>query len=149
PSASLDALAEALCRCGDRAEIDGVLAAFRSEPGPAPLAPLRGAIDACFGKESVEAIFAALAAERSLWAEEMLAALASKSPTSLKIAFRQLRLGRGLDFEAAMRLEFRLVQHFMAGGDFFEGVRAAVIDKDRRPRWRPAQLSEVSLETVE
>jgi Enoyl-CoA hydratase/isomerase len=56
-----------------------------------------------------------------------------------------LRLGRTLpDFETAMRLEFRLMQRFMAGGDFFEGVRALIIDKDQRPRWSPDRLEAVS-----
>ena len=48
-----------------------------------------------------------------------------------------------------MRLEYRLVQRFMAGGDFFEGVRAAVIDKDQRPRWSPDRLEAVSEAAVD
>jgi hypothetical protein len=76
--------------------------------------------------------------------------LRTKSPTSLKVTLKQLRLGRTLpDFEAAMRLEFRLVQHFMAGREFFEGVRAVVIDKDQRPRWSPARLEDVTDAQIE
>ncbi|HJS33031.1 MAG TPA: enoyl-CoA hydratase/isomerase family protein, partial [Alphaproteobacteria bacterium] len=66
-----------------------------------------------------------------------------KSPTSLRVTLRQLRMGVSLDFEDCMRLEYRLVQRFMAGGDFFEGVRSVVIDKDNAPRWNPARLEDV------
>ncbi len=62
---------------------------------------------------------------------------------------RQLRQARSLDFDSAMVIEYRLARHFMAGRDFFEGVRAAVIDKDRRPAWRPASLAEVDGDLVD
>jgi hypothetical protein len=61
------------------------------------------------------------------------------------VTLRQLRLGAEVaDFAAAMRMEFRMALHTVAADDFFEGVRAAVIDKDQAPRWRPAALAEVS-----
>ena len=60
-----------------------------------------------------------------------------KSPTSQAIALRQMALGAGLSFEEAMRVEFRIVSRICRGHDFYEGVRAAIIDKDNRPRWRP------------
>ena len=120
-------------------DLDGLAA----DPGPAPIAKNRAAIDRCFAGDSVEAIIEALEAEKSSWAGETLAALAAKSPTSLKVTFRQLRRGAGLDFAEAMTLEFRLSQRFCASPDFREGVRAAVIDKDRDPKWRPATLAEV------
>ena len=118
---------------------------FTADPGAASLAPHRAAIDRCFCEPTMERILAALEIEGTDWADATAATLRTKSPTSLKVALRQLRLGRTLaDFETAMRLEFRLVQHFMAGGDFFEGVRAVVIDKDQRPRWSPDRLEAVS-----
>jgi enoyl-CoA hydratase len=121
----------------------------KADPGQAGLAPHRSTIDHCFAEPTVEGILAALDAERTEWAQATAASLRTKSPTSLKVTLRQLRLGRTLpDFETAMRLEFRLVQHFMAGGDFFEGVRAAVIDKDQRPRWSPDRLEAVSERAV-
>ena len=78
------------------------------------------------------------------WASQTRAGLLTKSPTSLKITLRQLIVGRGYDIEAALALEYRLTQHFMQGHDFYEGVRAALIDKDQRPRWRPATLAAVT-----
>jgi enoyl-CoA hydratase len=56
---------------------------------------------------------------------------------------RQLLVGRGHDLEQALILEYRLTQHFMAGHDFYEGVRAVVVDKDQNPRWLPATLGEI------
>ena len=55
---------------------------------------------------------------------------------SLKITFHQLGLGVGMDIEAALALEYRMTQHCMAGHDFFEGIRALLVDKDRKPRWQ-------------
>jgi enoyl-CoA hydratase len=131
------------------------LGQFAVDPGPAPLAALRPAIDRCFSGDSVEAILEALVAEASAggahaaWAEETLAALLTKSPTSLKITLRQLTIGRDLNLDAALALEYRLTQHVMAAHDFYEGVRAMLIDRDRKPQWRPATLAEVTDGTVD
>ena len=73
----------------------------------------------------------------------------TKSPTSQKISFRQLREGADLDFDACMVMEYRMAQRVMEGGDFFEGVRAVVVDKDMSPKWMPATLSKVSEEDVD
>ena len=67
-----------------------------------------------------------------------------KSPTSLKITFRQLREGKSLAFDDCMRMEFRMVSRVMDGKDFYEGVRATIIDKDNDPMWQPETLAEVS-----
>jgi enoyl-CoA hydratase len=126
------------------------LAHFAVEPGAAPLAALQPAIDRCFAPDSVEAILDALAAEAvgdsayAAWAEETRTALLTKSPSSLKITLRQLAVGRQYDLDAALALEYRLTQHVMAGHDFYEGIRAMLIDRDRQPHWRPATLAEVS-----
>jgi enoyl-CoA hydratase/carnithine racemase len=127
----------------------GDIADLPTSAGPAPLAELRPAIDRCFAGDSVEAVMSALETEGSEWARNTAAALRQKSPTALKVTFRQLRQGAALDFESAMMIEYRLARHFMAGHDFVEGVRAAVIDKDRRPAWRPASLAEVDVNIVD
>jgi len=62
----------------------------------------------------------------------------------MSVTLRQLIVGRGYDLEQALALEYRLTQHFMAGYDFYEGVRAVVVDKDQNPRWQPATLAEVT-----
>ena len=141
PAARHDDLIEAL-----RSEhvVDAVLRDFVADPGASALARGRDAIDRCFAGDAVEALEAALAAEGGEWAEKTLKTMAGRSPTSQKIALRQIALGAGLDFDDCMRLEFRLSQHCMARHDFFEGVRAVVIDKDQTPQWKPARLADVS-----
>src|SRR5262249_4087781 len=79
----------------------------------------------CFGADTVEEILARLAAEKTAWAEETVAVLQRKSPTSLKVTLRQLRLGAKLsDFAAAMRMEYRMALHAVAADDFYHGVGA-------------------------
>jgi enoyl-CoA hydratase len=138
------ALAGTSLRDDPFAVVDTVLGAFRSDPGPAPIADLRERVDACFRQESLSAVLAALHEEASGWGAAQAEELAGKSPTSLAVTFRQLCEGATLDFDSAMRLEYRLVQRFMAGHDFREGVRASLIDRDRRPRWCPDRLDDVS-----
>ena len=82
-------------------------------------------------------------------ARDALAAMARASPLSLKITFRQLQLGRGMNVEQALALEYRMTQHVMAGHDFFEGIRAALVDKDQRPRWQHATPADVTAAEVE
>jgi enoyl-CoA hydratase len=79
----------------------------------------------------------------------VLEALKAKSPLSLHATLAQLRLGAALTFEDAMRLEFRLAARLMAGEEFFEGVRALLVDKDKRPRWRHPDLDSVPAAEVE
>ena len=139
---------------GARGRIDATLARFARDPGPAPLAALQPAIDRCFAGESVVVVLDTLAARATAggahagWAAETRTGLLTRSPTSLKITLRQLMIGRNYDLEAALALEYRLTQHVMADHDFYEGVRAMLIDKDQDPRWRPATLVEVSDDIV-
>jgi len=58
-----------------------------------------------------------------------------KSPTSQAIALRQMALGPSLDFDEALRVEYRIVSRVCRGRDFYEGVRAVIVDKDNRPQW--------------
>jgi enoyl-CoA hydratase len=62
----------------------------------------------------------------------------------MKVTYRQIREGAKLGFEECMRLEFRLTNRFMAGHDFYEGVRALIVDKDQSPKWKPVRLEDVS-----
>ena len=103
----------------------------------------REAIDRIFSGESVEQILANLDAEHEDWAEDAAKVIRGKSPTSLKVAYRQIREGAKLDFDDCMRMEFRMVNRVVAGHDFYEGVRAAIIDKDGAPKWQPSVLADV------
>jgi enoyl-CoA hydratase len=130
----------------DRLSDPGSIASHPTEP--AKLAAHRALIDRCFAQPSIEEIIAALTVEREPFAAETLAVLAAKSPTSLKIARRQIATGRGLAFDDCMRMEWRMVNRVIRGHDFYEGVRAAIVDKDRKPRWRPARLADVTEDEV-
>jgi enoyl-CoA hydratase len=120
------------------------LTRFGADAGAAPLAALRSVIDRCFAGDTVEAALAALDREGTDWAQDTAKAIRAKAPLSLKVTLRQLALGATLDLEDCLRMEYRLVQAFMRGHDFFEGVRALLIDKDNKPRWQPARLEDVS-----
>jgi enoyl-CoA hydratase len=129
--------------------VGGVIASFAEAAGASHLQPLRSAIDRCFAGASVEEIVGALQREEGAWAKEALAAMVRASPLSLKIVFHQMRLAIGMDVEAALTLEYRLTQHCMEGHDFFEGIRALLVDKDRTPRWQHASLAAVAAAEVE
>ena len=123
--------------------VDRVIAAFARQPeAQAALPDRRGLIDRCFAGESVEAVLEALAAEDDPWAAAQRDAILGKSPTCTRIAFRQIREGAGLCFEGCMALEYRLARFCMERPDFYEGVRATIIDRDTPPRWEPPTLAE-------
>ena len=123
---------------------DVAIAAHASPAGDAPLAAQRALIDSIFSETSIQEILASLYSDNSDWSRATAAALRTKSPTSLKLTFRQIREGALLDFDACMQMEYRMVNRVVAGHDFYEGVRAIIIDKDNAPQWRPAKLSEVT-----
>lgn len=124
-------------------EIEALLEKHQADPGPAPIAAHREALDAAFGMGSVEAILAALETG-SDWARAQAAALRTKSPQTLKVAFRQLALGAAApDFAANMEMEYRIGARVVQRHDFLEGVRAVIVDKDNAPRWNPARLEDV------
>ena len=144
-----DANLEALMAAIGSAPIAALLADLAESPGEAPMLAERAAIGRCFGAGGVEAIVAALDAEGGDWAAATATILRRMSPTSLKVAHRQLDLAAGLDFDANMVMEYRICQRFMAGHDFVEGVRAVLIDKDNAPHWQPATLDAVDEAMVE
>jgi len=153
PSARFPALLEGLA---GTVPVDAVLAAF-NEPGTdeGPILSRRAAIDRLFAGDRVEGILAALDGEAASgsadaeWAAQTAATMRTKSPLSLKIALTQVRGGKSLDFATCMRTEFRIVSRIIEGNDFYEGVRAVIVDKDNAPRWQPAPLAAVNEAAVE
>ena len=135
--------------------VDAVLAAFAQPVAEGPIMQRRAAIDRLFAGEMVENILAALDIEAlsgsadAEWAAQTAATIRMKSPLSLKLALAQVRRGRSWDFATCMRMEFRIVSRVIHGHDFYEGVRAVIVDKDNKPRWRPATLPDVAEADVE
>jgi enoyl-CoA hydratase len=97
-----------------------------------------GRPEACFSLNNREAILAALEATELkgyAFAAPARAAMLTKSPTSQALALRQMALGPKVDFDVALRIEYRIVSRVCRGHDSYEGVRAVIVDKDSRPAW--------------
>jgi enoyl-CoA hydratase len=141
PGAKHGALVEALA--GGK-EVDVALRDLTDTLPDTYLREHRTKIDRMFASSSVEAILAALDADHTDWADDTAKTIRAKSPTATKLAFRQIREGKSRNFDDCMRMEFRMVNRVIAGHDFYEGVRATIIDKDGAPKWQPATLAEVS-----
>ena len=118
---------------------------------------LREAIDRCYAFQTVEEIVQALEAESQStesgampeWAESTLSSIMSRSPTSLKVTLRQLRLGSRWNIEEAFQHEYQMARKFMSHPDFVEGVTARLTKPRRDPKWNPARLEDVRDEDVD
>ena len=132
----------------ERAFVDGIIAQFSATPEDGKLETLQDTIDQAFGAGSVQEIMAELTSMTGDWAKETLETLSKRSPTSMKVAFEQLNRGVALDLESCLVMEYRMTQACMAGHDFYEGIRAVLIDKDHSPSWEPATVAGVSDDLV-
>jgi enoyl-CoA hydratase len=149
PGAAFDAIVE---RLATETDVDAVVDAHAVAVPPETLGPLQADIDTIFATGPVESILArldALDGTNAEWARQTAAAIRTKSPTSLRVALRQIRAARQLDFEDCIRLDWRIACAILDGHDFYEGVRAVLIDKDQKPVWQPATLADVDPEAVE
>lgn len=127
--------------------VDTVLDDLHADPGPAELVPYAAHIAYCFAADSVEEIIARLGVvggKARDWADGVVADLAARSPTSLKVTHRHIRNARALDLRQTLAIDYRLACRFLDGSDFYEGVRAAIIDKDGKPMWQPARLEDIT-----
>jgi enoyl-CoA hydratase len=138
-------LVEGLC---GSVPVDALLAAFAEPPGEGPVTQQRAAIDRLFAADTVEEILGRLDAGDAA-AQALAATIRGKAPLSLKIALAQMRRGPHWSFDDCMRAEFRIVARIVRGVDFYEGVRAVIVDKDNAPRWRPPRLDAVTDAEVE
>lgn len=149
PSAKHEQLKTALGKTpldGSDAMVENVLNEF-SQKLPLP-APRPDALEA-FAQDSVFDILSALQSEKSEWSQTQIQALLAKSPFAVMVTFEALRRGAQLDFKGAMRQELDLSLNFLKTPDFYEGVRAAVIDKDRNPKWKDKGIEDVCLGDIE
>lgn len=144
PSDRLPVLIEALGTCGNVVEIDQCVAMHATLPRAGRLVADAEWTDACCRHDTVHEILEALAAHPGQAAQAAGARISGNCPTSLIVTLRALRQGRrsgGLG--ACLKQEYRLATGLLRQPDFTEGVRAAIIDKDRNPAWIPATLAEV------
>lgn len=138
------AMLEALAALSPVDDVDEVLASFAVEAGTLSFADDLPVIDTLFAADNLADILAALAADGGEFATKTLATLNAMSPTSLAVAAPQLTRGATLEFDECMVMEYRIARRFIDGHDFYEGVRATIIDKDGAPVWHPATLAEIS-----
>jgi enoyl-CoA hydratase len=152
PAEHLTELHDVLC---DNAPIDAIMAAFARPQKEGPVMARRAAINRLFAATTIEDILVALDAEAdggrtdAEWASQTAAAMRTKAPLSLKLALAQMRRGKHWSFNECMRAEFRIVSRVLHGHDFYEGVRAVIIDKDNHPRWRPDRIEAVDSMEIE
>lgn len=121
------------------------IAGFAEAPSPPILINRQDAVDRIFALESVEAIVAALGAGDEEWQVKGAAAAQARSPLSLKVTLEAVRAARLMSsVEEALTLEYRLTNRMFLSGEFVEGIRALLVDKDKAPKWNPATLEDVS-----
>lgn len=126
------------------------LKAFHAEPDASAFQAQCAFIDSVFDFEnSAEDIFEALQTRTDDWAVNTLKTLHSRSPTSIQVCDLHFQKARGSDFDPVIERDFTLVQNFMEGSDFYEGVRALLIDKDHVPAWEAKTLRDVSSARIE
>jgi enoyl-CoA hydratase len=124
-------------------DIEAAVADHTAAAGEPELWPHRTVIGRCFGHDRVEDILTVLDGDGGDFAAATAATIRTMSPTSLKLTLNEMRKGRSLGIDDCLRMEYRLSQSVLAGHDFYEGVRAQLVDKDRRPKWYPATLDAV------
>ncbi len=136
------------CRTGDdaRARLGGL----STSPAPGNLPTARPWIDCCYSADRVEDMFDRLQGSGEEPARAALETMHKASPTSLKITLRNLREAASFQrVEQSFRQDYRIALACIAGHDFIEGIRAAIVDKDRKPAWQPARLEDVTPDVVE
>jgi enoyl-CoA hydratase/carnithine racemase len=131
-------------------KVDAVIAGFTADAGMPTLPAMMADIDACFSAVSVAEIETKLKKHGGEWADKQHAALLKLSPLAMAITLEQLKRCANRSFEDSMTIEYRMAQACMRPDhDFFEGVRALLIDKDQKPKWNPPTIAGVTREMVD
>ncbi|KAB0801939.1 hypothetical protein PPYR_04125 [Photinus pyralis] len=138
-------LEEALSKCNNDRDIKDTLKKFgNSLDTPFSLAPVLSKINKCFSAPSIETILKALEEDGSDWARNTISTLSKMSPTSLKVSLKAVNEGEKLNLLECLQVEHRISCACLSNKDFYEGVRALLIDKDQNPNWQPATLAGVT-----
>lgn len=128
--------------------VDSILDGRNQDCGAGELAPYREVIDRCFSAARVEDIITRLDAEAGAhkdWAGAVAGDLKRRSPLSLKITHRHILDSKRRDLRETLQIDYRVAARILeANGDFYEGVRAALVDKDGAPSWQPSRLEDVT-----
>lgn len=148
PSSKLSALREVLTKIRPgtaSGEVQTLIDGYATGEAAGPVAAMQARIDGWFGHDRMEDIFAALQRDGSELAQSTIKTLNEKSPRGMVVSLKLLRLGRrSSSLEECLVREYRAALEVFRSDDFREGVRAAVIDKDRNPRWSPPRVEDVT-----
>ena len=101
-------------------------------------------IENIFSAKSLEDVIKKLKKNASPFAKNTLDTMLLRSPLSLKVTWEHLKRCEKLSFDDIIQENYVMTNHFLKGHDFFEGVRAQIIDKDKNPKWQPAKLSDIT-----
>lgn len=143
-AARLEALVEVLC-ARDGEPVGVTIAEFAGTPTGLVHAGRQAEIDAIFSAPTVAAIRDRLASSAAAWAGKALITLEQRSPLSLSLTLAAVREARARgSLEDALNIEYRLTTRLFAHGEFLEGIRALLVDKDKAPKWNPATLADVT-----
>ena len=150
-SQKLDDIMQALIstEINSKEDVTAVLDQFHRDPGFHDLMAQQEIFDEVFAEETIENIMTALSVFSDHWTHNTLNTLKTCSPTSLKVTLAQLQRAEKLEFDEIITTDHTMVQHFLKGHDFMEGIRAVVVDKDQQPQWDPAKVSDVTNEQVQ
>jgi len=147
--ARIGEIAPALAACRSADDVRTALGKLSSPPAPGRLAAARSWIDDGYGADDVEGIVDRLQRCGDEAARGALEAMRKASPTSLKITLRNLREAATFKrVEQCFAQDYRIALACIAGHDFIEGIRAAIVDKDRNPAWRPDTIEAVTPDIV-
>ena len=125
------------------------VASFAAAPAPVTHAARQTEIDEIFKEPTLEAIVEKLAVSNAEWAPGALKAISQRSPLSLKLTLAAVRAARKFSsLEETLNLEYRLTCRLFERGEFIEGIRALLIDKDKAPKWNPPTIEAVSDELI-
>ncbi|WP_433610876.1 enoyl-CoA hydratase/isomerase family protein [Prescottella agglutinans] len=149
PSDKLDALAGDLraMQGGDAAEVDRVLARHATAAPASELADRQDEIDRVFGSGSLTDMVARLTGD-DVWTKTTREELTSLAPSSLWITAELVRRGAELTLAQCLDLELALGAEVTRNADFVEGVRAVLVDKDRKPSWNPPSIGDIDPEAI-
>ena len=152
PAAKLPDLRDALTKLRPgvtAAEVSKLITGFATGEIAGPVATKQAIINALFAFDRMEDIVAALTRDSSEFAQSTLKTLGEKSPRGMVVTLKLLRLAREAStLEECLVREYRAALEVFRSDDFREGVRAAVIDKDRNPTWSPPRIEDVTPEMV-
>ncbi|EJW86813.1 enoyl-CoA hydratase/isomerase [Wuchereria bancrofti] len=156
PSEKLKNLEDELLRTDNKLlsaeKIDHILNKYHMKESEIPKFGLEkrlAQINYLFSGSTVESIFKKLRNNNDDFGKKLFNILSTKSPTSLKVTFRQLQIGLKMQFPEVFTMEYRLSQRFMKSHDFHEGCRAILINKDQKPIWKPASIEEITDEMMD